>query len=1015
METGRIPALDASKLATGTLTDDRLSTNVALLSAGPRFAGPVSAPAFSGSGAGLTALDAGNITGGTLADERLSADVARHGAANSFAASNQFSGVVIATNAENQFAGLFSGHGGGLTNLPATALTGILSSVQLPALDATQITSGIFSDGRLSTNIPRLSTDNDFAGALTATRFAGNGAVPWQTVTGTSQSAAVNTSYLLVNDQRSTVTLPAAANVGDLVRVSGAGAGGWMVVPGAGNSIAGYGVRTWLPRENNRFWSAVAASADASKLVATVSFGGRIYVSQDAGETWSASNENRHWETVAMSADGDKLIAAEYGGQIYSSTDAGASWIARDSIRNWISIASSADGVKLFAAVWGGRLFVSTDSGETWSPRENNRYWRYVASSADGTKLVALDYFGSTMTGGQIYTSADSGAHWTARENNRHWRSVASSADGVKLVAVEEGGRIYTSADSGATWTAREENRAWQSVTASADGEKLAAIVWGGQIHTSTDGGLTWVARENLRSWQCIAASADGVKLVAAASEGRIYTSTIQGDPSQTGALFGNLGEEVTLQNVGGGLWQPLNALNGAHLIAGTITDAAISPTAAIADEKLATLSTPGKVANSATSATSANAPGTIVARDAGGNFSAGAITASTFFGDGAGLTALSGANISAGTITDAAIAPNAGIPDTKLATLGTAGKVANSATTATSSNAVDAIVARDATGSFAAGSLTLDGSLNLPVTSAAGGFISVGGTPVFHAAGENFAAGRGAGSLAMGGTGNTAIGNLALAATTVGERNSAVGAEALTANIGGSDNLAIGHRALSAAETASFNVAVGNAALQFNTGSNNIAVGHAAAADLTNGSGNISIGHRGVPAEDNTIRIGAGEIQTRTFVAGILGVTTGVNDAVPVVVDSNGQLGTISSSRRYKEEITDMGDLSERLMSLRPVTFRYRRPYTNGDKPVQFGLIAEEVAEVFPELAVRNAQGQPETVKYQDLTPLLVNEVKKLRARNAEVEKEFANRTAALEQQVAELRKLLEAVTIRR
>ena len=122
-------------------------------------------------------------------------------------------------------------------------------------------------------------------------------------------------------------------------------------------------------------------------------------------------------------------------------------------------------------------------------------------------------------------------------------------------------------------------------------------------------------------------------------------------------------------------------------------------------------------------------------------------------------------------------------------------------------------------------------------------------------------------------------------------------------------------------------------------------------------------------------MRIGDSAGQTKTFIAGIRAVTTGVNNAQPVVIDSNGQLGTVSSSRRYKEDIADMGDASARLQSLRPVTFRYKKSYDNGEKPIQFGLIAEEVAETFPELAVFNAEGQPETVKYQDLTPLLLNE----------------------------------------
>ncbi|HTT63142.1 MAG TPA: tail fiber domain-containing protein [Bryobacteraceae bacterium] len=110
-------------------------------------------------------------------------------------------------------------------------------------------------------------------------------------------------------------------------------------------------------------------------------------------------------------------------------------------------------------------------------------------------------------------------------------------------------------------------------------------------------------------------------------------------------------------------------------------------------------------------------------------------------------------------------------------------------------------------------------------------------------------------------------------------------------------------------------------------------------------------------------------------------GVTTGANNAVPVVIDANGQLGTVSSSRRYKEDIRDMGDASNGLMQLRPVTFRYKRAYEDGSKPIQYGLIAEEVAQAFPDLVAQDKNGHVETIKYQLLDPMLLNELQKQHA----------------------------------
>jgi hypothetical protein len=135
---------------------------------------------------------------------------------------------------------------------------------------------------------------------------------------------------------------------------------------------------------------------------------------------------------------------------------------------------------------------------------------------------------------------------------------------------------------------------------------------------------------------------------------------------------------------------------------------------------------------------------------------------------------------------------------------------------------------------------------------------------------------------------------------------------------------------------------------------------------------------------------------------AGVRGVIPHNNDAVNVVIDSNGQLGTVSSSRRFKEDIQDMGEASSGLLRLRPVTFRYQKPFADGSKPIEYGLIAEEVAEVYPDLVSRSAEGQIETVKYQLLDSMLLNELQK---EHQQVQQQFEEirllkiRLAALEQ----------------
>ena len=166
--------------------------------------------------------------------------------------------------------------------------------------------------------------------------------------------------------------------------------------------------------------------------------------------------------------------------------------------------------------------------------------------------------------------------------------------------------------------------------------------------------------------------------------------------------------------------------------------------------------------------------------------------------------------------------------------------------------------------------------------------------------------------------------------------------------------------------------------------------------------------------AEGATIRIGnqsGGAAHTATFIAGIRGTSTGVADAIAVLIDSAGQLGTVSSTRRVKEDIGDMGEASAALLQLRPVTFRYRQAMADGSKPLQYGLIAEEVAEVMPELVVYGADGQPQTVQYHVLPALLLNELQRQQAEVDRQAEELAALRELLSAQAAELADLKAAL----
>jgi len=236
----------------------------------------------------------------------------------------------------------------------------------------------------------------------------------------------------------------------------------------------------------------------------------------------------------------------------------------------------------------------------------------------------------------------------------------------------------------------------------------------------------------------------------------------------------------------------------------------------------------------------------------------------------------------------------------------------------------------------------------------------------------NNTATGQNALTRNTTGQSNTANGVRALEINIDGDSNTANGAAALAGNIGGSNNTASGTSALFNNSTGSNNTAIGVGALQGNAGDGNIALGYNAGSNLTSGSNNIYLGSLGVATEDNTIRIGTAGTQNRAFIRGIRGVTTGNNDAIAVVIDTAGQLGTTSSSRRFKKEIKPMDNASDAILALKPVTFHYNSDKTNTP---QFGLIAEEVAEVNPNLVVRDENGEIYTVRYDAVNAMLLNE----------------------------------------
>ena len=263
----------------------------------------------------------------------------------------------------------------------------------------------------------------------------------------------------------------------------------------------------------------------------------------------------------------------------------------------------------------------------------------------------------------------------------------------------------------------------------------------------------------------------------------------------------------------------------------------------------------------------------------------------------------------------------------------------------------------------------------------------------------ENTALGSAALAVNTTGSENTALGSVALGVNTTGSENTALGSAALAENSTGDNNTAVGVGALWANTTGEKNTASGYQALFFNTtGSKNIAVGFQAGINLTTGSENIDIGNEGAAGDNKMIKIGTEGTQKKAFIAGIFNNTA--VSGLQVVINSSGELGVVSSSERFKTAIAPMGSNTEKLHQLRPVTFHYK---ADAQGMARYGLIAEEVAKVYPELVVRDEKGRIDGVRYDELAPMLLNELQKehatIAAQAAEIrdlkqrQKQFATR----------------------
>lgn len=322
------------------------------------------------------------------------------------------------------------------------------------------------------------------------------------------------------------------------------------------------------------------------------------------------------------------------------------------------------------------------------------------------------------------------------------------------------------------------------------------------------------------------------------------------------------------------------------------------------------------------------------------------------------------------------------------------------------------------------AGALNESGSYNSFIGSFSGYFNTTGYNNTFlgYAAGYynstaqgNTFSGFWAGYYTTTGSLNTFSGIFAGEGNTAGSQDTYIGYATGQSTTTGSFNTSLGAQAGESTTYGSYNTYVGAASGQNDsTGNMNIHIGYVAGQNNTSGNNNIYIGDLGCTypcAESNTIRIGGFTGASATYIAGIYGEAA--SGGIPVYINSNGQLGISSSSARFKEQVRDMGDSTDALMKLRPVTFLYKPEYANGERTLQYGLIAEEVAKVYPELVAYDSDGQPYSVRYQYLSTMLLNEVQKqaaeIKAQRQQIEtlrQQLQLQSASVQERLSQLEK---------
>lgn len=423
---------------------------------------------------------------------------------------------------------------------------------------------------RIDTGVDLDSDGAVGAAEIDATSYLCNGApgasFGWITLTDAAQPslAQANTGYLAASDAGPIVVrLPAQPKVGDIVRISGVGTGGWRIEQNDGQAVytaplGGVAGRHWTQRNAPAQRAQDVASSADGRILATAHYDASVYRSTDGGISWSQIRASRglpDFDGCAMvsSADGRKLAIASSIG-VFTWTDGDPDWTLSVP-RGAKAIGASADARTLVILDFNGDLHLSFDGGSGWaSPVSFGPTGpASIACSSDCRAIVVA------ASGSPIWRSLDYGQTWQATGPTRGWTDVASSADGQRLVATADmGGGIYGSLDGGAQWSLLRAQPEAFAAAVSADGRKLMAL--GRDRHdASIDGAATWTSWPlDAQGSPHLAWSADGSRAIVG-SDGGTYTSIASTTPGPAGSISGQQLDAITLQYVGNGMFNVLS------------------------------------------------------------------------------------------------------------------------------------------------------------------------------------------------------------------------------------------------------------------------------------------------------------------------------------------------------------------------------------------------------------------------------------------------------------------------